>query len=147
LETFNGNIEWKQDCIQFNEVTIGVFKILPAVVKPIIAKKDWSRQIIKNGEIYYRYSGRSQKIGFSELENIINSRIAAVNQQWMYLLEKIGNAGPQNSAVIDTEKSLIHQDDSKIMIIDDDLARKLKFIKEGEFNETKGAVTLNKVSR
>jgi hypothetical protein len=57
-------------------------------------------------------------------------------------MSKIGKAGPSNAAILDTEKSIIEKDETKILVVDEDLAKKLKFIKEGEFVEKKGATTL-----
>jgi len=53
-------------------------------------------------------------------------------------MSKIGSAGPQNAAILDTERSLIEKGDTKILVMDDDLAAKMKFIKEGQFSEKKG---------
>jgi Predicted transcriptional regulator containing an HTH domain and an uncharacterized domain shared with the mammalian protein Schlafen len=146
LDIFSGNIHWEQNRVDYQDKPFGVFKIYPAVVKPIIAKKDEGKDnIIKNGEIYYRYGGRTQKIQFSELENIINKRIEQNNSQWLDLMTKIGKAGPNNAAILDTEKAIIEKDNSQILVLDETLANKIKFIKEGEFEEKKGAITLKLV--
>lgn len=146
LDIFSGNISWEQIVLNYRNKSFGVFKIYPANVKPIIAKKDEGKeQNIKNGEIYYRYGGRTQKIQFAELESIINKRIENNNSQWLELMSKIGKAGPNNAAILDTEKSVIEVDNTKILVVDEELANKLKFIKEGEFVEKKGATTLKLV--
>lgn len=146
LEYFAGNISWEQTVIKHKGKDFGVFKIYPASEKPIIAKKDDSRDhTIKNGEIYFRYGGRTQKIQHAELESIINRRIAQNNNQWLDLMSKIGKAGPSNAAILDTEKSVIEKGDAKILVLDENLAAKLKFIKEGEFVEKKGALALKLV--
>ncbi len=146
LEIFSASISWEQINFEFKGKIFGVFRVYPAVLKPVIAKKDEGKdQIIKNGEIYYRYGGRTQKIQFAELENIIISRINHNNSQWVDLMSKIGKAGPNNAAILDTEKSIIEKGDAKILVVDEELASKLKFIKEGEFVEKKGAATLKLV--
>jgi hypothetical protein len=146
LEIFSGNIQWEQASFKINNKNFGVFKIQQAITKPVIAKKDEGKdQIIKNGEIYFRYGGRTQKIQYAELETIINKRIEQNNSQWLDLMSKIGKAGPNNAAILDTEKSVIEKDDAKILVIDEELAKKLKFIKQGEFVEKKGATTLQLV--
>ena len=146
LDIFSGNISWEQETIQHHGKSFGVFKILPAVAKPIIAKKDEGKdQIIKNGDVYYRYGGRTQKIQYAELETIINKRIEQNNNQWLDLMSKIGKAGPNNAAILDTEKSVIEKDDAQILVVDESLAKKLKFIKEGEFIQKKGATALKLV--
>lgn len=143
LEIFSGHIEWECELIEFDTKNFGVFFIKEAVIKPVIAKQDTGReQIIKNGEIYFRYGGRTQKICFPELEAIINKRIEHNNNSWMDLVNKIGKTGPSNAAILDTEKALIEKGDSQILVLDDELAKKLTFIKQGEFVEKKGAKTL-----
>lgn len=146
LEIFSADIQWEQAIVKHNGKYFGTFRIYKGPTKPIIAKKDEGRdQIIKNGEIYYRYGGRTQKILYAELENIINKRVEQNNNQWLSLMSKIGKAGPQNAAILDTEKALIEKDDSRILVLDENLAEKLKFIKEGHFSEKEGATTLRLV--
>ncbi len=143
LEIFSSDIHWDRALVTMDGKTFGVFKIYVASTKPVIARKDEGRdQTIKNGDIYYRYGGRTQKILSAELENIINKRIERNNKQWLDLMSKIATAGPHNAAVLDTEKSLIEKDDRRIFVLDDSLAKKLKFIKEGQFVEKEGAKTL-----
>lgn len=146
LEIFSAEIRWEAALVEVGGVNLGVFKIYESTAKPVIAKKDEGKdQSIKNGEIYYRYGGRTQKIQSAELENIINKRIEQNNQQWLDLMSKIGKAGPQNAAILDTERALIEKNDSRILVLDEVLASKLKFIKEGQFVEKDGAATLKLV--
>jgi predicted HTH transcriptional regulator len=146
LEIFSSEIVWEQNDITIGKKTFGLFRIHEADTKPVIARKNEGKeQTIKNGDIYYRYGGRTQKIQSAELEAIINKRIQSNNQNWIDLVQKIGAAGPQNAAILDTEKSLIQKNDSQILVMDEALASKLKFIKEGNFDEKKGAKTLKLV--
>lgn len=146
LQIFSSDISWEAAIVEISGMQFGVFRISEASTKPVIAKKDEGKdQIIKNGEIYYRYGGRTQKIQYAELEAIINKRIKKNNDQWLDLMSKIGKAGPSNAAILDTEKSLIEKDSSRILVLDDELAKKLKFVKEGSFVEKSGAATLKLV--
>jgi Schlafen, AlbA_2 len=146
LEIFSSDIRWHQQLFTIDGKSFGAFKIEEAAIKPIIAKKDEGKdQIIKNGEIYYRYGGRTQKIQHAELELIISKRIEQNNNQWLDLMKKIGRAGPSNAAILDTEKSLIEKNDSRILVLDDSLAKKLKFVKEGQFSLKKGGTALKLV--
>lgn len=87
-----------------------MFRVHESQTKPIIAKNNnGEKQTIKNGEVYYRYGGRTQRIQSAELESIINKRIEKNNKQWLDLMSKIGSAGPQNIAILDTERSLIEK--------------------------------------
>jgi hypothetical protein len=127
-------------------MNFGVFYIYESNLKPIISKRDEGKdQVLKNGEIYYRYGGRTQKIQFAELETIINKRIDQNNNQWLDLVQKIGKSGPQNAAILDSEKGIIEKGDSQILVIDEELLSGFQLIREGEFSETKGAKTLKLV--
>lgn len=146
LEIFSSDIRWEKATVKIGDKMFGIFYIYQASVKPIIARKDEGKdQIIKNGEIYYRYGGRTQKIQFAELESIINKRIENNNMQWQKLIEKIARVGPPNAAILDTEKGLIEKSESQILVLDEKLADKIKVIREGEFNEREGATTLKVV--
>lgn len=112
----------------------------------LIAKKDEGKsQQIKNGEIYFRYGGRTQKIQYAELQSIIDHRVELNNKHWLGLIEKIGRAGPENAAILDTERGLIERDKATVLVLDAELTSKIKFIKEGEFVEKGGATALKLV--
>ncbi|NYT72223.1 ATP-binding protein [Halomonas sp. QX-2] len=146
LDIFSSEIHWDQAAIEIDDKKFGVFRVWPSNSKPVIARKDEGKdQTIKNGEIYYRYGGRTQKIQSAELESIINHRIEQNNQHWLDLMSKIGRAGPQNAAILDTEKGLIEKDETRVLVLDEGLASKLKFIKQGEFVEKDGATALQLV--
>lgn len=143
LEIYSSDIRWEQATVKIAKRSFGVWRVHGAQTKPIIARKPEGKdQVIKNGEIYYRYAGRTQKIQFAELESIIKRRVEQNNNQWLDLMKKIGSAGPQNAAILNTEKALIEKDDSRILVLDEELANKLKFIKEGQFVQKDGTATL-----
>ncbi len=148
LDLYTCNISWEHEIFEIEGKSYGVFYIYEANIKPVICKKDESKgneQILKNGEIYFRYGGRTQKIQYAELEFIINSRIEQNNNQWMSLVQKIGKSGPQNAAILDTEKGLIEKTESQILVIDEELVKSIQWIREGEFSEKKGEKTLKLV--
>lgn len=145
-EIFSGHISWYKQVVEKDGKKFSAFKIEKAKVRPIIAKKDAGKdQSIRNGEIYFRYGGRTQQIEYSELEALINERIEKTNHGWLDLMSKIGKVGPQNAAIYDLENVILEKDDSNIFVLDEELSTKLKFIKEGEFEEKKGAPTLKLV--
>lgn len=146
LETFSCDIPWEYDIIEYRSKRFGYFRIYECPTKPVIAKKDQGRDgEIRNGDIYYRYGGRTQRIQSAELENIINRRIEQTNQHWINLMAKIGRVGPENAAILDTEAGLIEKSPQQVLVIDDELVKKLSFIKEGSFSERDGAKTLKLV--
>lgn len=95
-------------CQGFSFFPSPALRVEEAETKPIIAKRDEGKDnTIKNGEIYYRYGGRTQKILSAELERIIDRRVERNNSQWLDLMSKIAQAGPANAAILDTQQSLI----------------------------------------
>lgn len=146
LELFSSNISWEHEIYSLENMTFGVFYIYESVMKPVISKKDEGKdQTLKNGEIYFRYGGRTQKIQSAELEMIINKRVDQNNIQWLDLVQKIGKSGPENAAILDSEKGIIEKGDSQILVVDQELLSGFQLIREGEFSETKGAKTLKLV--
>lgn len=146
LDIFSSEISWEQASIESRGKTYGVFRVRESTCKPVIARRDEGKdQVIKNGEIYYRYGGRTQRIQSAELESIISQRIEHNNRHWLDLMEKIGKAGPQNAAILDTENGLIEKGESQILVVDEGLASKLSFVREGQFAERVGAPTLKLV--
>ena len=146
LDIFSADILWEPASIDIGDMQFGVFRVYEASTKPVIASKGEGKdQLIKNGDVYYRYGGRTQRIQYAELESIINKRVEQNNRYWLDLMAKIGRAGPANAAILDTEKALIEKDDTRVLVLDKDLAEKLKFVKEGEFVERGGAATLKLV--
>ncbi len=146
IELFSPSISWDMATIHVDSLAFAVFRVFASHAKPVIARRDeGAGPVLRSGDIYYRYGGRTQRIQYSELESIIAGRIEANNGQWMDLMSKISKAGPQNAAILDTERSLIQKNDATILVVDEALASKLKFIKEGEFDERDGAETLKLV--
>lgn len=143
IECFSGHVEWEHEIFEISGKFYGVFFIYEASVKPVICRKDEGKdQTLKNGEIYFRYGGRTQKIQHSELEVIISARIEQNNWHWLDLVNKIGKSGPQNAAILDTETGIIEKNKSQILVVDQELVKGLQWIREGEFSEIKGERTL-----
>jgi hypothetical protein len=141
---FTKYIKWEMVTHQINDMYFGIFYIYEHLEKPVICNKEASSDL-KDGEIYYRYSGKSEKIMGSNLESIINKRIEINNKLWVSQIQKIGISGPSNSAILDTERGIIEKDANHILVIEKDLIEKIKFIKEGSFSEKEGETTLRLV--
>lgn len=146
LEIFSPDIQWEQQIFKIGTKKFGAFYIYESKQKPVIAKKEEGRgQLIKSGDIFFRYAGRTQQIEFPELAFIIEQRVKGTNDQWIALMSKIAKAGPANAAILDTERGIIEKNENQILVIDEDLIKKIQFIKEGQFQENKGATTLRLV--
>ena len=144
LDKFSSDIDWCHDIVKYKGKTFGYFFIRQHLSKPVICKKDEGKEL-RSGDIYYRYGGRTQRIQAAELENIIQGRIQQTNEAWQDLMNKIGRVGAANAAILDTEAGLIEKGQNQILIVDDELVKKISFIKEGHFSESEGATTLKLV--
>ena len=96
---------------------------------------------MNEGDIYYRYGGRSEKIKYSELQSIIDERRQKEEKNWIKLLSEISKIGVENSAIMDLKSGKIG-DGSPNIIIDEKLLKQIKFIREGHFDEISGDPTL-----
>lgn len=144
-EHFSPALDWDKLTVEVSGVHLGVIYIYEHTDRPVIAIKDGGRnQEIKNGEIYFRYHGRSQKIRFSELRKLIDLKLEKERKAWQEHVERMVRIGPTNAAILDTVQGKI-ESSSGTILIDDELIPKLKFIREGQFVENNGKPTLKLV--
>lgn len=136
LEHFSSEIKYEYNSFKIEEKTFGVFYVEEIKNKPIIAKKDAS-EVFRNGEIHYRYGGRTDKIRHAELETIINERIEQTNKEWRNFLRSSSNVEPSKTHLLTSQTSAIGKDNN-ILYIDAKTTEKINFLKEGEFKETAG---------
>lgn len=145
LENFSSDIRWNSELIEHHGNWFGAFKIEEAEYKPVIARKDsGTNQVLQNGAIYYRYGGRTQKIQSAELESIITRRIERANKDWIEHVTEIGIGGPREAFIL-KDTSQIKQTRNGAFVVDEELAKKLKFVKEGHFTEDANAAALKLV--
>jgi hypothetical protein len=140
-EHFDQEISYEIQVAEYNAKRLGLIWVAESTTKPVICKKNHSNQELKEGEIYYRYRGRSQKIRYAELNAILVERRDSEQKKWMRLFQKIAKAGIDNAGVIDFSTGEISEG-KKTIVLDKDLASRLNFIKSGEFSESKGKPTL-----
>lgn len=145
MEIFSSEIVWEQANISIESMSFGVFRIFEARTKPVIARRDEGRDAtIRNGDVYYRYGGRTQRILSAELEAMIRERVEQNNRDWIEHVQAIGQEGPRNAIVVRSEKSL-RKGEKSPLVIDSKLAAEIDFIKEGHFREDTGSNTLRLV--
>lgn len=147
---FIPEIEWQHHIFDFHEMKFGVIYVSELANKPCICKKNYddktSKYCLKEGDIYYRYRGKSERIHYSELINILNEQRNKESRAWMTHLEKILKAGPTNIATIDFTSMDLGLNDGSGFVLDKSLAKellsKIKLVKEGNFSEIDGKPTL-----
>ncbi|MEY3370578.1 MAG: hypothetical protein RLZZ361_1248 [Cyanobacteriota bacterium] len=131
-DAFSPEIKYEKFTIQINKLSIGIIKIHESSSKPIVAIKNQGD--IQEACIYYRYSGRTDKIKYPELVALLEKVKTEERSIWKRFFEKMLKTDPSNIAIMDIVKGDI-TGSSQTLLIDDQLASKLKFIQEGTFKE------------
>lgn len=120
----------------------GVFVIEQSRNKPVMCIRETKGQVANEGDIYYRYAGRSEKIKYPELKLILEENREFEKKKWMEHIQSIAKIGPQNIALIDVYRGHIESPADKKIIIDKQLLKDIKIIQEGRFVEKDGAPAL-----
>jgi hypothetical protein len=136
---FSPEIVWEKQTVTVKGLEFGIIYTKESTKKPIIAIANANG--INESDILYRYNGRSERIKYPELSSIIENEREKEKRLWMEYIQRVSKIGLDNLAIIDLNKGKIDGKNTSIYI-DEKVVDKLKFIKEGEFNETNGAPTL-----
>jgi len=137
---FSPEIRWEQHLQKVRGKRIGLIYVFPSTVKPIMAVN--TEGDVREAEIYYRYAGRTEKIKYPELRQLLDDQRRRETDIWLRHLSQIAKAGVENVAVMDTNVGTLMGPTGRSFIIDKELLSQLKFIREGEFREVGGAPTL-----
>ena len=145
LDYFSPEIKWEHCTFEFRGMSFGVIYVYPLVRKPCICKKHYDAQNVKyslkEGDIYYRYGGRSERIRYAELFAIIDESRKNEERQWLKFAKKAVRVGVSNAALLDLSTGNLSGNGGTV-VLDGDLLRKIAFIQEGKFVETDGTPTL-----
>lgn len=134
------NIEYKHFLHIINDLKVIVFYVPESTNKPhIFSKGDGT---IKEGDIFYRYNDSIKRIQYAELSAIIEEKRIKEQEKWMKFLGEISKIGLDNALIIDKKNGRLINSDSKVITISPELLDNFKLIKEGEFVEKNGALTL-----
>ncbi len=137
---FQPEINYEIDIKDWEGKHFGIIYTFPSQQRPIMAIKN-SGDLIKDGEIYYRYGGKTEKIRYPELKKLLDENVEKQNDAWMRIFQNTAKNNPINTAVMNTVSGEINGKGGTI-IIDEALIPKLKFIREGQFSEKNGVPTL-----
>lgn len=130
-------IEWEGHIVSVLDVQLVVVYVREARKKPVIAAQS-HKGVLTEGEIYYRYRGRSQKIRYADLQNLLEEQRRNEQANWLKLFRQIAKSGIENIALIDLVSGQGNGPGSKFFI-DQETLPQLKFIREGHFVEHNGA--------
>ncbi len=138
---FSPEIEFEKFVVKVRDKDVGVIKVHSVGQKPVVATKNDGS--VREGEIYYRYNAKKEKIKFPELRELLDKIREEERKEWMSLFSRISSIGPENAALLDMASGRI-EGKTGTLVIDRKLISKLKFIQEGRFHET-GSPTLKLV--
>ena len=126
-------VEYEKFIVEVKGKQVGIIQIFQSKNKPLICIKNDGD--LRESDIYYRYNAKNEKIKYPELKSLLEGIREDERKAWMSHIEKISKIGPVNAGVLDTIKGEISGQGGSL-IIDKRLVPKLKFIKEGSFNES-----------
>jgi len=139
-EHFSPEIEWDIHEYELNRKIHGLIYINECEDKPVVCTNN-ADGVLKEGEIYYRYRGRSEKIKYSELRAILDIIRDNERKLWMHHFSRIAKIGIREVGIFDLKNGKVMGTGGSFLI-DESLLSQLTFIKEGEFSEAEGKATL-----
>ena len=142
-QTLAPALEWESGTVELAGRDLGYIWTSQALEKPVVATANLDGTI-REGEIYYRYNAHSRVIRYAELRQILDYRLNHERKAWIRHLTTISKAGPINVGILDVHSGTI-VGGGQPLLIHEDLLKKLKFIREGSFDETRGAPSLRVV--
>lgn len=140
---FSTTIDYEFETLEINGKKIGWIYTRPSLVKPVICIKN-SRDDLKDGVIYFRNGARSEPITSSHLQRLLSERQQRETEAWMTLFRNASRVGVENAAILSMEDGVVTAAGGTV-VIDENIMNDIKFIKEGEFDEVKGAPTIRVV--
>jgi len=141
-EHFAPEIEWDIQRYELQGKKFGLLYIHEAKDKPVICTRDAGKdKELKEGDIYYRYRGRSERVKYPELRAMLEAKRENEQRLWMQHLANIARVGVHEVGIFDLHTGCV-TGASGSFLIDESLLSQLSFIKEGEFSEVKGKPTL-----
>lgn len=139
-EHFAPEIKWDITEYELQGKVFGVIYISEASDKPVICLKNL-KEYIREGDIFYRYRGRSERIKYPELKALIDFKREREQNLWMKHIKNIARIGVREAGIFDLQTGCVTGSGGSFLI-DETLLSQLSFIKEGEFSEVKGKPTL-----
>ncbi len=142
---FQPEIRWNHTIFEYRNKAYGIIYTFPLKNKPCICSKVYDdsnkKYSLEEGDIYYRYSGQSQKIKYAELRDIILKTAEHEAQLWRKLIKNISRIGISNVSLLNLNNGEIGVE-SGMIVMDKELVDKIKFVKEGSFVEKQGSPAL-----
>lgn len=140
--SFAPALEWQSYVYFFQGQRFGMLFFWESSAKPVIATAN--RQEFKEGDILFRYRGKTERIRHTELHAMIEARQTRNMDSWLRFIQRVARIGVDNAAVLDMLEGTV-SGPGGTLVIDEKLLQKIRFIREGRFHERDGAMTLRLV--
>ena len=137
---FSPEINWDVHQYELDGKVYGIIYIFESNNKPVLCCKN-AGEDLKEGDIYYRYRGRSERIKYPELREILEVKRGNEQKLWMQHMTNIARIGVREAGIFDLHTGQVTGAGGSFLI-DESLLSQLAFIKEGEFSEVKGKPAL-----
>ncbi len=128
--------------IKLETLTVGVIHVEPHASKPVIVSKNEGEVV--EGAIYYRYPGETKAISYPDLRAILDERDLRSREAILPMVQRLLEIGPHNALVANLAEGKL-EGGNRPILIDPASLEKIRFIKEGAFDEVDGAPTLKVV--
>jgi hypothetical protein len=137
-EHFDPEIHWDRHLHELNGKIYGLLYICESKHKPVMCKKGTDDgKSLKEGEIYYRYGGRTQTIKYADLRELIDEHRRREQDLWFQHLKEIARIGVYEVGIFDSRAGKVSGAGGSFLI-DESLLPRIAFIREGGFDDTKG---------
>jgi len=128
---FQPAIIFEKHIIDLEDKTIGMLIAKPHPRKPVICKSTVS-SIVSAGEIYYRYTGKTEKIKFPELTAIMDEVKRVATNQLLDTLSQLNKIGAENMSFLNTDTGAIHAPGGETrLFVDQSLLEKIRLVESG----------------
>lgn len=128
--------------LKLDAMTVGVIHVEPHSAKPVIASK--TEGDVAEGAIYYRYPGETKVISYADLRAILDERDQRSREAILPMVQRLLELGPKDAMVANLADGQL-EGGQRPIIIDQQLVERIKFIRDGQFDEVDGAETLRLV--
>jgi hypothetical protein len=129
-------------CLKLDTLTVGVIHVEPHSAKPVIASK--TEGDVAEGAIYFRYPGETKAICYADLRAILDERDQRSREAILPMVQRLLELGPRDAMVANLADGQL-EGGQRPIIIDQQLVERIKFIRDGQFDEVDGAETLRLV--
>jgi hypothetical protein len=140
---FQPAISWDRAVMEVAGKSVCVLYTYPAVIRPVVCVAD-KHEVIRDGDIYFRYGGRNDRIRSGELRHLMQQREHSLGQAWLSKFSRMAEIGLQHVGILNGMSGEV-DGPSGPFLIDKDLLDQVKFVQEGHFTDKAGAPALKLV--